>query len=36
MLFWTPKALRYLTICSEDVKFEDNIPVDSIPCGDST
>ena len=32
MLFWTHKALRYLTICSEDVKFEDNIPVDSILC----
>ena len=36
MLFWTPKALRYLTICSEDVEFEDNIPLESIPRGGQT
>lgn len=31
MLLWTPKALRYLTIRSKDIQFEDNIPLDSIP-----
>jgi len=31
MMFWTRKALRYLTICSEDIEFEDNIPLDAIP-----
>lgn len=25
MLFWAPKALRYLTICSEDIQFEDHL-----------
>ena len=33
MMFWTPKALRYLTICSEDISFEDNISFDAIPTG---
>ena len=33
MLFWTPNALRYLTICSKDIQFEDNIPLDAIPLG---
>ena len=31
MLFCTPKSLRYLTICSEDIQFEDNISLDTIP-----
>ena len=30
MMFWTPKALRYLTICSEDIHFEDNISLESV------
>lgn len=25
MMFWTPKTLRYLTVCCENVRFEDNI-----------
>lgn len=33
MLLWTPTALRYLTICCEDLDFDENIPLDSIPCG---
>ena len=33
MLFWTPKALRYLTICSEDIQFEDNIALEALPQG---
>ena len=33
MLLWTPKALRYLTICSEDIQFEDNIALEAIPLG---
>ena len=33
MLFWTRKALRYLTICSEDIEFEDNVSIDSISRG---
>lgn len=31
MLFWTPKALRYLTICCEDIQFEDNIALEAVP-----
>jgi len=30
MLFCTPKALRYLTIFSEDIAFEDNILLDVL------
>jgi len=30
MLFWTLKALRYLTICCEDIHFEDNISLESV------
>ena len=30
MLFGTPKALRYLTVCSEDIEFEDNISFDRV------
>ena len=30
MMFWTPKALRYLTICSEDVHFGDNISLEAV------
>ena len=30
MLLWTRKALRYLTICSEDIHFEDNIPLEAV------
>ena len=30
MMFWTPKALRYLTICSEDIHFEDNISLEAV------
>lgn len=33
MLLWTPKALRYLTICSEDIEFEDNIALEAVPQG---
>jgi len=33
MLLWTPKALRYLTICSEDIQFEDNIALEAVPRG---
>ena len=33
MLFWTSKALRYLTICSEDIQFEDNIALEAVPQG---
>ena len=33
MLFWTPKALRYLTIRCEDIQFEDNIALESVPQG---
>ena len=33
MLFWTPKALRYLTIHCEDIQFEDNIALESVPQG---
>lgn len=33
MMFRTRKALHYLTIRSKDIKFEDNIPLDSIPRG---
>jgi len=30
MLFWTPKSLRYLTICSEDIQAEDNISLEDV------
>lgn len=30
MLLWTLKALRYLTICCEDIHFEDNISLESV------
>ena len=33
MMFWTRKALRYMTICCKDIEFEDNIPLNSIPGG---
>ena len=33
MLFWTLKALRYLTICCEDIEFEDNIALEAVPQG---
>ena len=33
MLFWTPKSLRYLTICSKEIEVEDNISLDAIPRG---
>ena len=33
MMFWTRKTLRYLTIRSEDISFEDNISLDAIPKG---
>ena len=35
MLFWTLKALRYLTICCEDIEFEDNIALEAVPQGGS-
>ena len=31
MLLWTPKALRYLMISSEDIQFEDNIAIEAVP-----
>lgn len=33
MLFWTRKSLRYLTIHCEDIQFQDNIPLESVPQG---
>lgn len=30
LLLWTPKDLRYLTICCEGIHFEDNIPLESV------
>ncbi len=33
MLFWTSKALRYLTIRSKDIQFEDNIALEVVPQG---
>ena len=33
MLFCTPKNLRYLTICCEDIRFEDNIALKAVPRG---
>ena len=30
ILLWTSKALRYLTICCEDIHFEDNISLESV------
>lgn len=33
MLLCTPKALRYLTICSEDIAFDDNIALEAVPQG---
>lgn len=30
MLLWTSKALRYLTICCEDIHFEDNISLETV------
>ena len=34
MLFCTPKALRYLTISSEDIELEDNIALEAVVQGD--
>lgn len=31
MMFWTPKALRYLTIVCDDILFEDNIAFEVVP-----
>ena len=33
MLLWTLKALRDLTICCEDIEFEDNIALEAVPQG---
>ena len=33
MLFCSPKNLRYLTICCEDIRFEDNIALKAVPRG---
>jgi len=33
MLFWTPKALRNLTICSENIRFEDHVALEEVPRG---
>ena len=30
MMFWTPKALRYLTIGCEEILFDDNIPLEAV------